>query len=129
MIPKIGDIVAFFSDVSGHEKYHICVSTHTDSAAAVFLYINSEAKSGYDADCILNDGRIPGLPKSRTGKSIVSFSQLARANERKLKLYKARKIGVLPVDVARELESFAETVQTLPQPDKKIVLSALRSIK
>ena len=50
---------------------------------------------------------------------------LVRCNAEQLDLFKAEKLGTLPLDVAEELLEHAKTVRTLPTPDKRIVEAAL----
>ena len=126
MIFDVGDILHFYSSQAGHPKYHLCVLKIINGNAAVFLYLNSN--EGFAADFIVSDTEIPCLPPSKTGKSIISCSQLVRANERQLKLYKAKKIGRLDKKIAMNLLKFVKTIDALSKFDKKIVTNALSKI-
>ena len=111
---------------AGHLKYHICIVAPTDEAAGCFLYINS--KSGYDGDLVLPDGEIPSLPRSKTGETVISCSQLVRVAKRQLRLFECRCCGALPPAVARKLEEFCRTVPTLTPTDRKTVMDAMAAL-
>ena len=128
MVFAVGDIVHADSALADHPKYHICVlECGDDGSAACFLFLNSE--TGWRGDCVLNCAEIPCIPASRTGLSVVSFSQIVRMNARQLQLFRAKKIGRLDPKVARKLEAFAKTVPTLTKQERKIILEALSKIK
>ena len=112
---------------AGHLKYHVCITAPTDTMAGCFLFINSD--SGYEGDLILSDGEIPNLPISRTGKTVISCSQLVRVSKRQLNLFGCNKIGNLPKSVAGKLREFAATVPTLTASERKIVVDALSTLK
>ena len=126
MLVAVGDIVHFHSATVGYPKYHICISEILGTNAAVFLFLNS--KAGWHGDLILPLGAIPCIPSSSTVESIVSFSDLVRANSRQLTLFKASVLGTLPPAVARLLETHAQTVPTLTAQDRKLVLAGLAQI-
>ena len=123
---KPGDIVRFQSPTAGKLKYHLCIMTGTEQKASAFLFINS--RPGYNGDFVLNDGAIPNLPKSPTGKSVISCSQLVRLRQDQLTLYRADKIGKITISVARKLHIFIEDVPTLTENERLIVLDGLSKI-
>jgi hypothetical protein len=112
---------------SALRRYHICVlSCAGDDLAGIFLYLNS--RSGFEGDFVLIDTEIPCLPRSATGKTIVSFAQPLRRTRHQLELFRAKKLGELPVLVARKLEPFARSVMTLNKRERQIILAALASL-
>ncbi len=123
---SVGDIVRFRAAVAGHLKYHICIKEILGTHAAVFLFLNSS--SSWRGDLVLPLDAIPCLPDASTIQSVVGFSQLVRANARQLGIFQAVVIGQLAPNVARSLETHAQTVQTLTSGDKKLVLAGLAQI-
>lgn len=124
---NIGNIVEYRNPQAGKLKYHLCVQPCLADQSACFLFINS--KSGFNADCVFPDGTFACLPQSPTGQSVVSFSQLVRANARQLALFQASVIGDCPPTVAAHLETFCRSVKSLPRRDHAIVLAALAQMK
>ena len=123
---KAGEVVSFFSPTAGKLKYHLCLGEFEDGPRFVFLHINSG--KGFRGDCILDDGRIPGLPKSPTGETVVSFANLVRMGDERLAKFDAKGIGVIDAELAGELSAFAKTVGSLTASEKKLVLTALQSL-
>lgn len=124
-----GDIVQFYAPQTGYPKYHLCIAKASKEGAAKFLFINS--KDGFAGDFTCADKEIPCIPKSKTGKSVVSCSAFVRANEKQLELYKAKKLGRLSNLVARKLEKFIQETKTSPLTKKERgeVLTALATVK
>lgn len=121
-----GDIIRCYSAIAGKEKYHLCIQESSEQYSAGFLFINS--KSGYKGDLILKDKEIPCLCSSPTGNSIISCSLLIRLSLKKLKLFKAEKVGTLPISVAKELKIFTTTTDVLTEKERKIVVNGLTAI-
>lgn len=122
----VGDVVRFHSTTAGKEKFHLCLGRTETETVFAFLFLNSG--SGFRGDCILDDGQIPSLPKSPTGKSIVSFSMLVRVREDRLPLFGAAKTGTIDATLAGELAAFAKAVRSLTRQEKVFVVSALESL-
>jgi hypothetical protein len=124
---EVGDIVKIFAPQAGHNKYHLCICVGDGQRASKFLYLNSDPRFDhtYTVDC----DRVPCLPPSDTGKTVVSFAIIVRYSERQLGLYKAEKLGTLDAALAAELHRFAEAVPTLNKPDRAEVLAALRIVR
>lgn len=120
---QVGDIVRIYAPIVGKQKYHLCVYVGTHGAASRFLFLNSEAyfEGVYMVDC----ARIDCLPPSRTGKTVFSFNDIPRYNDRQLSLHQATKMGALPRDVAQELIPFVKAVEVLNKADREMILSAL----
>ncbi len=78
---EAGDVVRFFSPTAGKTKYHLCLCVN-QSGKNCFLFLNS--RTGYRGDYVLDDGAVPGLPRSQTGNTVVSFSQVIKMDEREL---------------------------------------------
>ena len=123
---EVGDIIRFHSTIAGKEKFHICLGRTEHETILAFLFLNSG--SGYKGDCVLDDGQIPGLPKSPTGKSVVSFSQLVRVREDKLAIFGATKTGAIDANLAGELVAFAKGVRSLTRQEQVFVTLALESL-
>jgi hypothetical protein len=121
-----GDIVRFYSNIAGKEKFHICIQGPSKNYAATFLFVNSRA--GFKADLVFRDGEIPGLPVSSTGKTIISCSILLRIPVRQLEQHNIKVTGKLPSAVARKLANFIKTVPTLSDSDKEIIVDALAEL-
>lgn len=88
-----------------------------------FLHLNSNA--GYRGDCILDDGAVPGLPKSPSGKTVVSFSVIVRMGEDRLQKFAAAKTGEIDGHLAGELAAFVKTTPVLNHAEKAFVVTAL----
>ena len=76
---EAGGVIRFHSTIAGKEKFHLCLGRTENETIFAFLFLNSG--SGFKGDCVLDDGQIPGLPKSPTGKSVVAFSLLVRVRD------------------------------------------------
>lgn len=123
---EIGDVVRFHSTIAGKEKFHLCLGRNEHQTIFAFLFLNSG--SGYKGDCVLDDGEIPGVPKSPTGKSVVSFSLLVRVREDKLPVLGATKTGAIDAHLAGELAAFAKSARSLTRQEQAFVVSALESL-
>lgn len=123
---EAGDVIRFHSTIAGKEKFHLCLGRTEHETIFAFLFLNSG--SGFKGDCVLEDGQIPGLPKSPTGKSVVSFSLLVRVREVKLPVLGATKTGAIDAHLAGELASFAKAVRSLTRQEQAFVVSALESL-
>ncbi|MEL6647863.1 MAG: hypothetical protein AAFY35_03800 [Pseudomonadota bacterium] len=118
-----GDVVRFHSANAGKEKFHLCLGEN--SGNLIYLFLNINSKTGFAGDCVLEDGRIPGLPKSKTGSSVVSFSMVIRRSSEKLKLLGAVKTGKIDKELVGELLAFANSTRALADIDKPLVVEAL----
>lgn len=123
---KVGDVVRFHSPTAGKEKFHICLGYIEGSPVFAFLHLNSS--SGYRGDCILDDGRVPGLPVSATGQTIVSFSSIVRIREDRLATFRAVKTASIDSLLAGELAAFAKDIRVLTAVERKLVVTALESL-
>jgi hypothetical protein len=121
-----GDIVRFHNPGAGKVKFHLCLGKIETSPLFAFLYLNS--KSGYRGDYILEDGQIAGLPNSKTGQTIVSFSLVIRIREKQLEIFNAVKTGAIDGRLAGELAAFAQTTAVLTSSEKRLVVSALETL-
>ena len=91
------------------------------------MFINS--KAGFKGDFVLSDSDIPCLPRSPTGQSVISCSQIVRANARQLEIFSCTKIGDFPTGLVRKLEKFVTTVPTLTSDERKLVLDGFDKMK
>jgi hypothetical protein len=122
----IGDIVSIYAPTVGYKKYHLCVHVGTDGTAHQFLFLNSDDRfeGVYSVEC----ERVPCVPRSASGRTAFSFTMLPRYNDKQLKLYGAKKLGVIDPVLATELLEFAEKAVGLTKAEQKIVCAALKSI-
>ena len=123
----VGDIVTIFSPVAGYPKYHLCVCAVDHHGVTHFLYINSH--DGWEADFKIEGDAIDCLPKSRTGKSVISCNTIARYNEKQLVLFQAKKIGELPTSLLDSLISHVMANKALNRREKQVVLEGLESLR
>lgn len=123
---EAGDVIRFHSTIAGKEKFHLCLGRTENETIFAFLFLNSG--SGFKGDCVLDDGQIPGLPKSPTGKSVVSFSMIVRVRDEKLPVFGATKTGAIDAHLAGELAAFAKGVRSLTRQEQAFVVSALESL-
>jgi hypothetical protein len=121
-----GDIVQMYAPTVGYPKYHLCLGKN-DAGTCCFVFLNSEDR-GYAADIAFDCARFPMIPKSATNRSVVSISVIIPINDHQLTLYKAKKLGELPKDVAAEVRTFASTVKALSRPDKAFLIQCLEGL-
>lgn len=123
---EVGDVIRFHSTIAGKEKFHLCLGQTDNETIFAFLFLNSGF--GFKGDCILDDGKIPGLLKSSTGKSVVSFSMIVRVKEDRLPVLGATKTGTIDAHLASELAAFAKGVGSLTAKERRFVTTALESL-
>lgn len=121
-----GDVVWFNSPTAGKGKFHLCLGRDSNGPLFVFLHINSDA--GFRGDLILQDGQIPGLPPSRSGQSVVSFSTIVRMGQERLAKFGARKVGQIDGQLAGDLVAFAKTTAVMTKSEKHLVVTALTAL-
>jgi hypothetical protein len=124
-MPCLGELVFVLAPIAGYRKYHICLGPN-EAGVYLFLYLNSE--NGFSGDVVFDCARIPSIPASATGESVVSFSMVPRFTSAQLKLYGATSFGMLPKDVAQQLLEHCADVKTLTRSEKQFVLQALAAI-
>lgn len=123
---EIGDIVSIYAPIAGHDKYHLCVRVGADGAASQFMFLNSDPSF---AGChAIACQRISCIPPSETGVTAFSFTIIPRYTDAQLKLYKAKKLGVLEPNVAAELLPIAERARGLNRLERDTVVAALKLI-
>jgi hypothetical protein len=120
-----GDIVEIFAPSVGYKKYHLCLGPN-EAGILCFIFLNSEG--GYESNISFECSRFPMISPSTTGTTVASLSLIIRYNDKQLKLYNAKKLGDIPIDVAREISKFSETVKTLTRPEKVFVTASLKSM-
>jgi len=124
-MPSIGEIILVQAPMVGYRKYHLCLGPN-EAGVFLFLYLNSE--NGFDGDAGFDCSRIPSLPPSKTGQSVVSFSMMPRFTQAQLDLYGMKPCGFIPKDVAEELVKHCSGVKTLSRPEKNFAMDALSAI-
>lgn len=117
-----GDILRIDAPIADHKKFHICLGDN-EYVVTICLFLNSEDR--FEGNISFVCARLPMLPPSRTGLSVVSLSLLPRYTEKQLQLYRAEKIGELPKDVAAEIVEACRLVKTLSRPEKAFVIDRL----
>ena len=120
---EIGDIVQIFSSTAGHQKYHLCVLGADQHGVCRFLYINSH--DGFEDDCVVTNAELPELPPSKTQVSVFCCNTIARYNERQMKIFEAKKLGIISKALATKLLAHVQTVRSLTRAEKTIVVEAL----
>lgn len=121
-----GCIVRIFSAVAGYDKYHLCLTLPLDQSAGKFLFINSDPQ--YRDLYVVEDVELPCLPKSPSGKSCFSFSMVPRYSVEQLAVYSATVLGVIEVDMAKNIRAHAGSVTSLSKRDLDLVKDALDEI-
>lgn len=122
----VGDVVRFHSPTAGKEKFHLCLGFEKDRPVFVFLFLNSAP--GFKGEYIFEDGEIPGLPKSPTKQTVVSFTNLTRMGQDRLMRFGAVKTGQIDGHLAGELVAFAKELKVLTRSDRMFVVAALESL-
>jgi hypothetical protein len=122
----IGEIYEFYSAQAGYPKYHLCVREISGVESACFLFLNS--KPGYKDSLVLVDTEIPGLRRSPTGFSIISCSMVLRANAHQLRVFSAKPVTKLPVEIARRLEAVIGRAKSLTADERRMILVALAMV-
>ena len=123
---EVGDVVRFHSPTASKEKFHLCLGLEKGRPVFVFLFLNST--SGFKGEYILEDGVIPGLPKSPTGQTVESFTNLTRMGHDRLGIFGAAKTGEIDGHLAGELVAFARDLKVLTRSDRTFVVAALESL-
>lgn len=121
-----GDIVQIYAPVAGKPKYHLCVCAWAEGSTAQFLYINSN--QGYEADYILDCAKVPCIPPSSTGDTVISCNIVARYTDHQLNIYRAQKIGTLDIAVVRDLVAFVEVTPALTRGEKRLIIANLKTL-
>jgi hypothetical protein len=119
----VGDIVRIHAPTVGYKKYHLCIKISDGTGAARFIFMNSDPS--FDNTFSVPCARIPCIPPSSTGVTVFSFGLLPIYNDRQLKLFNAIKLGELALDVAQDVRAFANGIDVLTRPEKRMVIDAL----
>lgn len=115
-----GDVVEFWSDEAGKNKYHLCVNQDGS-----FLFLNSPKPKSYPADFQIPSGDIPCLVATPEGYSIVSCTHVTKRSDVALKKLKAKKLGKVESRVLIRLIAFVEKTPVLSQEDKDAIVDGL----
>lgn len=122
----VGEIHRIYVPTLGKKKYHLCVCVGIETSAHKFLFLNSE--DYFEGTYVVECTRVPCLPTSNTGKTVFSFNDISRYNDRQLAAFQAHKMGDLAADVAAELIPFVREVEVLNRADREMILAALTLI-
>ena len=122
----VGDILRIYVPSLGKKKYHLCVCVGVGTAAHRFLFLNSEEY--FDGTYVVDCTRVPCLPPSDTGKTVVSLNDIPRYNDRQLQTLQAHRMGGLAADVAAELIPFVRSAKVLNRADREMIVEALTLI-
>ena len=123
---KPGDVIAAQSPTASKRKFHLCVVGVDERGVAQFLFINSEYK--FESDLRLSDGEIGGLPDSRTGETVISFSDIVRFRADKLRLWQATYVTTIDKGVAGKVIAHVRTVPTLRISQINAIVNALETL-
>lgn len=121
-----GDIIAARSPTAGKHKYHLCISEPNEYGVQQFLFVNSD--DGYRCDLTFPDGSIENLPKSDTGKTVVSFSDIVRFSKKELELFQAQKVSTASKAVLEAVIVHAEKVSTLNRRQRRELIETFSAI-
>lgn len=100
-----------------------------DGAASQFIFLNSDPK--FEGLFVVPCERVPCIPKSETGVTAFSFTAVPRYNEKQLKLYNAKKLGILDRALAAEIREFVNkpgALKALSGAEARIVKAAFEAI-
>lgn len=123
---KLGDIVQIFGATAGHKKYHLCICESDEHSVCKFLFINSH--EGWEGDFVLSDIEIPCLPKSPTGKSVISCNNIAKYNKNQRDLFKAKTLGVIDKAIVEKLLSHVSACRTFSRSEKALIKLGLEKL-
>jgi hypothetical protein len=115
-----GDVVEFWNDTAGKNKYHLCVDKD-----GVFLFLNSPKPKSYPGDFRIPSKDIPCLTAPPEGYSVLSCTNLTKRNTVQLKRVKAKKLGSVDSKVLLRLIPFVEATPVLSQEDKDAIVNGL----
>jgi hypothetical protein len=122
----VGDVVRFHSPTAGKEKFHLCLGVSQGSPLLVFLFLNSSY--GFKGEYVVEDGVVPGLPRSPTNQTIISFTNLTRMGEDRLAKFGATKTGRIDGHLAGELIAFVKELKVLTKQERIFVITALETL-
>lgn len=117
-----GEVVEVFSASAGHKKYHISLGQN-EYAVTLCIFLNSDDR--FEGNVAFPDSDFPMLPKSKTGKTVVSLANLPRYDDRQLAMFKAVKLGDLPKPVAAVILDAVKRSVTLTRPERDFAVAAL----
>ena len=109
---SVGDVVGFFSEEAGKDKYHLCISFEGH-----FLFLNSPKKRAYPGDFVVPCSEVP-CPPTDGGKSIISCSYVMQKSDSELQSCNARKLGAVSSDLLSRLSRFVKTSPVLNEDEK-----------
>lgn len=115
-----GDVIQFWNDEAGKNKYHLCVNQDGS-----FLFLNSPKEKSYAGDFQIPCDEIKCLDPTPEDYSIVSCTHLTKRTEPQLKRLKAKKLGNVDGKVLIRLIAFVEKTPVLTQEDKDAIVDGL----
>jgi hypothetical protein len=116
-----GDVVSFFSEEAEKRKFHLCISV-----GGYFLFINSpKSYRSFPTDFRVDARHLPFLEERPEGYSIVSCSLVMRKTRSELLKMKAKREGVMPVVIMRELFAFIEASDVIEPATKAQIIDEL----
>lgn len=117
---KPGDVVAFYNEVAGKRKYHLCISLN-----GCFLFLNSPKLKMYPGDVEFDCAEFPFLPATQTGKSIVSCNTVLKFSNADLYAMKAQAVGAVKPALLRLLVAVIEESEILSDEEREAALDGL----
>lgn len=115
-----GDVVSFRSIEAGKLKHHLCISLNGH-----YLFINSPKTNNYPGDFVFECAKMPFIPPTASGDSIISCTLIMKKSNADLKRGRAEKKGSIPVDLLRDLMSFIENSPVITDEDREEILEGL----
>lgn len=122
---NVGDILLFYSYVSGKQKYHLCLIKPTDTEVGWFLLLNSEYRAANSLGIACT--RIPELRPTKSGLSYI-FCECFPCKRAHFLRHSPEKVCELATDVCQELLEFIQRDHTLERKHRNRAVAALEAI-
>lgn len=117
---KPGEVVLFWSNSAGKEKYHLCISL-----AGRYLYLNSPKKKAYEGDLLLPCTDFPFLPVTDTGQSVVCCTLVLAPSADEMKSRRVEVKGSVGSDVLLRIIEFVESSDAIADDERDQILDGL----
>lgn len=127
MTLAVGDVFELFPPTVNHKKY--CLSLGQDeSGFTICIYLNSHNDFEHDLPC--DCARFDMIAPSDTGMTVVALSNPSRFDDRRLTLFKAKRLGTISKDLAAEIVAFCKDgkARKFSKAECRFVISRLETI-
>lgn len=115
-----GEVLLFWSDAAGKEKYHLCISLN-----GRYLYLNSPKVRTYAGDLELPCTDFPFLPATPSGKSVVSCALVLAPTAKDLAMKRVVVKGTVARDVLLKIVEFVEESEVIADDERDAILDGL----